>query len=127
MQLMGGAFKIMFFICRPLGEYGQVEEGGFVWRREVFTRTGRNCILLSNGLLFFRVWGPDIWNFSYFFRDRVQFGPKEIIGSVAVWVHSASEIIAMKLCLICTTRVEQLVRLRPTPIYCEGLGCHSAP
>ena len=50
--------------------------------------------------------GPDRWNLSFFSpRDRVQFGPEEIIESAAVWVQATAELIAMKLCLICTTRV----------------------
>lgn len=71
--------------------------------------------------------GPDRWNLNYFFRYRVQFVPKEITGSAAVWVQPTAELIAIKLCLICKTRVEKLVRLRPNPKHSQGLGCRSAP
>jgi hypothetical protein len=53
---------------RSLGECkSQVEETGLVWRRAVSTRAGRNCILLSNGLLCVRVWGTRQMEFELFF------------------------------------------------------------
>jgi len=107
-----------FLMCRPLGEC-RVR-----WRKVVLCGDARYlpgqvgiafcCLTVSCVSAF---WGADSWNFSFFFFGTIQFGPKEIIGCVAVWVHSTSKLIAMKLCRICTTRMEQLVRLRPTPIY----------
>jgi hypothetical protein len=47
-----------------------VEEDGFVWRREVSTKIGRNCILLSNGLSCFRVWGTRQMEFELFFSGQ---------------------------------------------------------
>lgn len=125
MQLMGELLKCFDLY---LGEF-RVR-----WRKMVLCGDARYlpgqvgiafCCLTASCVSAF--WGPDRWNLSYFFRVRVQFGANEIIGSAAVWVHSTSELIATKLCLICTTPLEQLVRLRPTPKYSQGLGCRSAP
>jgi hypothetical protein len=56
-----------------------------VWRREVFTRTGRKCVLLSKGLLCFRVWGTKYIESDFgYFRDSVQYGLKEISYSAAL-------------------------------------------
>ena len=121
---------MLFLMCRPLGECG------VRWRKVVLCGDAR-YLPGQVGIAFCRrtfscvsAFGDQTVGISvcFFFPPGTEYSSdrRRLLGVLLCGFIPLTQIIGMKLSLICTTRVEQLVRLRPTPVYSQGLGCHSA-